>query len=60
MAHVDRIRSLHLTIRLLVIKETHGVKLEKLFRGKTAMSPPSKATVKVRVAPASEPILQCD
>jgi hypothetical protein len=35
---VNRIRALNPTFRL-VIEDTHGVKLEKLYRGKTALPP---------------------
>ena len=38
LVQVNRIRALNLTFHL-VIEDTHGVKLEKLYRGKTALPP---------------------
>jgi hypothetical protein len=56
---VNRIRALNPTFRL-VLEDTHGVKLEELYRGKTALPPLNTATVQVRVAPAPEPVPKYD
>ena len=56
---VNRIRAINPTFRL-VLEDTHGVKLEKIYRGKTALPPLNTATVQVRVAPAPEPVPKFD
>ena len=53
MQQVNRIGALNPTFRL-VIEDTHNVKLEKLYRSKTALP----ATVQVRPTPAPDPIPQ--
>jgi len=59
LTQVKCIRALNPTSRL-VIEETHGVKLEKLYRGKNALAPLNTATVQVRVAPAQDPVPKYD
>jgi hypothetical protein len=49
LAQVNRIRALNPNFRL-VLEDTHGVKLEKLYRGKTTLAPLNTATVQVRMA----------
>ncbi len=44
LVQVNCIRALNPTVRL-VIEDTHGVKLEKLYLGKTALAPLNTATV---------------
>jgi len=44
LAQVNRIRALNPNFRL-VIEDTHGVKLEKLYRGTIALAPLNTATV---------------
>ena len=44
MTHVNRIRALDQTFRL-VLEDTHGVKLAKLYEGRTAMPPLQAAAV---------------
>jgi len=50
LAQVNRIRALNLTFHL-VIEDTHGVKLEKLYRGKRALAPLNAVAVRVRPSP---------
>ena len=59
LAQVNRIRALNPTFRL-VLEDTHGVKLAKLYEGRTALPPLNTATVQVRVAPAPEPVPKYD
>ncbi len=46
LARLNRIRALNPNFRIS-LERTHGVKLEKLYRGKTALPPLNTATVQV-------------
>ena len=52
---VNRIRALNPDFRI-ALEETHGVKLEKLYRGKTALPPLSAVAVQVGPTPVPPPI----
>ena len=55
LAQVNRIRALNPTFRV-VIEDTHGVKLKKLYRGKTALPPLTAMAVQARPTPVPPPI----
>ena len=59
MDKVNRIRALNPNFRI-ALEETHGVKLEKLYRGKTTLPSLNTTTVQVRVAPAPELVPKYD
>ncbi len=55
LAQVNRIRALNLTFRL-VLEDTHGVNMEKVYRGKTALPSLSAVAIQVRPTPVSPPL----
>ncbi len=55
LAQVNSIRVLNPTFRL-VLEDTHGVKLAKIYEGRTAIPPLSAVEVQVRPTPVPPPI----